>query len=134
MVVALDLGTVRVPFLVELVEIWVVIGNPFLDGLPRWLDGLHGVDVEGRGRRAREMDNAFPEAVESEEEFDFLAPEDGADGFHDTLAVGALEAIAAPHLEDEVTPQEAHIPGSTFGRGGDEEDLGGRWLFGWRLG
>jgi hypothetical protein len=44
------------------------VGNPFLDRLPRWLDGLHGVNVEGWRRRAGERDDAFPEAVEAEEE------------------------------------------------------------------
>ena len=34
-------------FLVKPVQIRLVIGDPFLDGLPRWLDGLHGLDVEG---------------------------------------------------------------------------------------
>ena len=28
----------------------IVVGNPFPDGLPRRLDGLEGLDVEGRGR------------------------------------------------------------------------------------
>ncbi|MDB4326140.1 hypothetical protein N9958_00270, partial [bacterium] len=37
-----------VPFLVEPVEVRVVIRDPFLDGLPGWLDLLDGIDVEGR--------------------------------------------------------------------------------------
>lgn len=35
-----------------------------------------GIDVEGRRWRAWKMDDAFPEAVEPEKEFDFLATED----------------------------------------------------------
>jgi len=61
-------------------------GNPFLDGLPGWLDGLHGFDIEGRRWRAREMDDSFPEAVEAEEEFDFALAHDLADGLHGALA------------------------------------------------
>jgi hypothetical protein len=123
-----------VPFLVEPVHVRVVVRDPFLDGLPGWLDGLHGIDIEGRRRRAREMDDTSPEAVEPEKEFDFLATEDLADGLHGALAAGALERVAAPNLEDEVAPEGAHVAGSTFGRRGDEEDLGGRRFFGGSLG
>jgi hypothetical protein len=119
--------------LVEPVQIRLVIGNPFLDRLPRWLDGLHGFDIEGWWGRAWEMDDAFPDAVEPEKEFDFLATEDLADGLHGALAAGALERVAAPNLEDEVAPEGAHVAGSAFGRRGDEEDLGGRRFFGWWL-
>ena len=76
------------------------------------------------------MDDAFPEAVEPEKEFDFLATEGLADGLHGALAAGALERVAAPNLEDEVAPEGAHVAGSTFGRRGNEEDLCGRWFFG----
>ena len=79
------------------------------------------------------MDDAFPEAVEPEKEFDFLATEDLADGLHGALAAGALEWIASPNLEDEVAPEGAHVAGGLFGRRRDEEDLGGRRFFGWRL-
>ena len=88
---------------------------------------------KGGGGRAREMDDAFPEAVEAEEEFDLFAAEDGADGFHGALAAGAFQGVASPHPEDEVTPEGAHVPGSTVGWGGDEEDLSGWRLFGRRL-
>jgi len=45
------------------------------------------------------------------------------------------EATAGrPHFEDEVAPERAHVAGPAFGRGGDEEDLGGLRFFGWRLG
>jgi len=123
----------RLPFLVEPVQIRFVIGDPFLDGLPRWLDGLHGVDIEGRRRWAGKMDDTFPEAVEAEEEFDFLVAEEGSDGFHDALTAGALERVATPDFEDEVAPEGAHVAGSAVGRCGDEEDLGGCWRFGGRL-
>ncbi|MFT7173345.1 MAG: hypothetical protein ACI9NQ_001565 [Paracoccaceae bacterium] len=61
--------------------------------------------------------------------FDFLATEDLADGLHGALAAGALERVAAPNLKDEVAPEGAHVAGSAFGRGGDEEDLGRRWFW-----
>jgi hypothetical protein len=51
------------------------------------------------------VDETFPEAVEADEEFDFLAPDEGADGFHVAFAAGALERVAAPDFEDEVTPE-----------------------------
>jgi hypothetical protein len=53
----------RLPFLIEPSEIRFVIGDPFLDGLPGWLDGLHGFDIEGRRRWTGKMDDSFPEAV-----------------------------------------------------------------------
>jgi hypothetical protein len=133
LVEALGLCAGGVPFLVEPVEVRVVIRDPFLDGLPRWLDGLHRLNIEGRWWRAGEMDDAFPEAVEPEKEFDFLATEDLADGLHGALAARTLEGVAAPNLEDEVAPEGAHVAGSSFGWGGDEEDLGGRWFFGGSL-
>ena len=45
--------------LVEQVAAWlrIVVGNPFPDGLPRRLDGLEGLDVEGRGRWWRDVDD-----------------------------------------------------------------------------
>jgi hypothetical protein len=134
LVEALGLCAGRVSFLVEPVQARVVIRDPFLDGLPGWLDVFHGIDVEGRWRRTGEMDEAFPEAVKSEKEFDFLATEDLADGLHGALAAGALERVAAPNLEDEVAPEGAHVAGLAFWRRGDEEDLSGRRFFGWRLG
>ena len=111
----------RFPFLIEPSEIRFVVGYPFLDGLPRWLDGLHGFDVEGRRRWPGKMDDAFPEAVEPEEELDFLVADEGADGAHGALAAGALERVAAPHLEDEVTPEGPHVAGPAFGRCGNED-------------
>ena len=90
MVVAIGLCACLVPFLVTPVQVRIVIRNPLLDGLPRWLDGLHGVDVEGRWGRARKLDDAFPEILEAEEELDFFAAEDFADGLHGARAAGAL--------------------------------------------
>ena len=120
--------------MVEPVQVRFVIGDPFLNGLPGWLDGLHGVDVEGRRGRAREMDNSLPEAVEAKEEFDFLASDHSAGDLHRSIAAGAEERVAAPHFEDEVAPEGAHVAGSAFGRCGNEEDLDGGWVFGWRFG
>ena len=122
------------PRLVEPIQVWFVVGDPCLDGLPRWLDGLHGLDVERWRGRAGEMDNALPEAVEAEEEFDFIVADDGAGDLHRPIAAGAEERVAAPHFEDEVAPEGTHVAGSAFGRCGDEEDLDGRRVFGWRLG
>ena len=121
------------PFLVEPVQARIVIRDPLLDGLPRGLNGLHRIDVEGRRGRAWKLDDAFPEAVEPEKEFDFLTIEDLADGLHGALAAGALERFAAPNLENEVAPEGAHVAGGLSGWGGNEEDLGGRRFFGWRL-
>ena len=114
----IGLGVGWGPRLVEPVQVRFVVGDPFLDGLPGRLDGLHGVDVEGRGRRAWKTNNSFPEAVEAEEEFDFLVADHGAGDLHRPLAAGAEERVAAPHFEDEVAPERAHVAGPAFGRGG----------------
>jgi hypothetical protein len=90
------LGAGGMPFLVEPVQARIVIRDPLLDGLPRGLNGLHRIDVEGRRGRAWKLDDAFPEAVEPEKEFDFLTIEDLADGLHGALAAGALERVATP--------------------------------------
>ena len=59
--------------LVEQVEtrLRIVVWDRFADGLPGGGDGLEGVDVEGRVRRWREVDDALPESVKAEEEWDF---------------------------------------------------------------
>ena len=134
LVVAIWIGGRRIPGAVEPVKIRFFVGDPFLDRLPGWFDRLHGLDVEGWRRRARERDDSLPEAVEAEEEFDFLAADDFAHRFHGALAARTFEWIAAPDLEDEVAPEGAHVTGGLLGRGGDEEDLGGRRFCGWRLG
>ncbi len=69
LVVALRLSAGGVSFLVEPVQVRFVIGDPFLDGHPRRLDGLHGFDVEGRRRWTGKMNDAFPETMEAEEKF-----------------------------------------------------------------
>ena len=96
LVVALGLGAGGVPFLIEPVEVRVFVGDPFLDGLPGWLDRLHGLDIEGWRRWSWEGDDSFPKAVEPEKEFDFLATEDLADGLHGALAARTLEGITTP--------------------------------------
>ena len=53
-----------------------VVGDPFLDGLPRWFDGLHRLDIEGRRWRTWKLDDTFPQAVEAEAELDLLAEDD----------------------------------------------------------
>ena len=108
------------PFLIEPSEIRFVIGYPFLDGLPGRFDGLHGFDVEGRRRRAGKVDDTLPESVETKEEFDLAGAQVGAHGFHDAVAAGALERVATPDLEDEISPKGTHVAGPAFGRGGDE--------------
>jgi hypothetical protein len=125
LVEAVGIGIGWIPGTVEPVEIGFVVGDPFLDRLPGWFDRLHGLDVEGRRWRARECDDSLPEAVEAEEEFNFLAADDFADRFHGALAARAFERIAAPCFEDEVAPEGAHVAGGLFRRCGDEEDLGG---------
>jgi len=64
------------PGTVEPIEVRFVVGNPLLDRLPGRIDGLHGFDIEGWRRRAGELDDALPQSVEAEEEFDFLATDD----------------------------------------------------------
>ena len=83
-------------------ETWVPIvsRNPFADGLPRWLDRLERLDVEGRVRWWRDVDDAFPKSVEAEEEFDFTGAEEGVHDFHGALAARALERGGTPHAED----------------------------------
>ena len=103
------------------------VGNPLFDRLPWWFDGLHGL-IRPPRRRAHPAGFGFASvqnAYKPSAFFDFLPPEDGADGFHGALAARAFQGVASPDFEDEVAPERAHVPGSTFGRGGDEEDLGG---------
>lgn len=55
--------------LVEQVEgrLRIVVWDPFADGLPGWLDGLEGFDVEGRVGWWREVGDTLPQTVEAEE-------------------------------------------------------------------
>ena len=108
---------------VEPVEVRFVVGDPFLEGLPRRFDGLHGVDVEGRRWRAGQVDDPLPQAVEAEEELDFLAADHLAHRLHRPFAAWALERIAAPDFQDEVAPERAHFAGGFFVGWRDEEDL-----------
>ena len=124
----------RVPFLIEPIEVRIVIRNPLLDRLPRGLDGLHGVDVERRWWWAGKLDDAFPETLEAEEKFDLFRLAEGADRLHGARAAGTLNGITTPNLEDEVAPEGAHVASPTLGRCGDEEDLGGRCFGGRSLG
>ncbi len=74
--------SLRVPGTIEPIEIGFFVGDPFLDRLPGWFDGFHRLDVEGRRRRAWELDDAFhsslklrmacPQAVEAQKKFDLL--------------------------------------------------------------
>jgi len=89
-----------IPRTVEPVEIRFVVRNPFLDGLPRRLDGLHRVDVEGRWWRAGKLDDSLPQAVEAEEKLDLVGADEGANGAHGAFATGTFERIATPDLED----------------------------------
>ena len=128
------LCAVRVPFLIEPIEVRIVIGDPLFNGLPRGLDGLHGVDVERRWWWAGKLDDAFPETLEAEEKFDLFRLAEGADRLHGARAAGTLNGITTPNLEDEVAPEGAHVASPTLGRCGDEEDLGGRCFGGRSLG
>ena len=71
-----------IPGTVKPVEIRFVVRNPFFDRLPRRLDRFHGLDIEWRYRWARELDDAFPQAMNGEEELDPLGAFDGTGGFH----------------------------------------------------
>ena len=62
-------------------------------------DGLEGFDVEGRVRRWRKVDDALPQSVEAEEEWDFAGADDGAGALHGGLAAGALERVDAAYAQ-----------------------------------
>ena len=79
-------------------------------------DGLEGLDVERRVGRYRE--EAFPEAVEAEEEFDFFGAQDFAGDFHGGFALGAEEGIFSPDAQNEVAPERAKLAVG-LGSGGD---------------
>jgi len=121
---AVGIGIGGIPGTVEPIKIRFFVGDPFLDRLPRWLDGFHGLDVERRRRWARKLNKPLPKPVETEEEFDLLGPFDGADEFHGSFATGALERIGTPDFEDEVAPEGTHGTGALLRGCGDEEDLG----------
>lgn len=107
--------------LVEQIEalLHIVVWDPFANGLPRWLDGLEGFDVEGRVGRWWDVDDSFPKSVEAEEELDFAAADDGADALHGGLAARALEEVGAPDAEAEVAPKSGRMARAvTLGGGG----------------
>ena len=115
---------IGIPGTIEPIEIGFFVGDPFLDRLPGRFDRFHGLDVKGRRWWARKLDDAFPQAMEAEEELDLLGAFDGTDKFHGSLAARALERVGTPDFEDEVAPEGAHGTGGLFWRSGDEEDLG----------
>ena len=98
LVESFGIGIGGIPGAIEPVEVGLVVGNPLLDRLPRRIDGFHGFDIEGWRRRAGELDDALPQSVEAEEEFDFLATDDLADRLHGAFAARTLEWVAAPIL------------------------------------
>ena len=61
----LGLGACWLVFLVGPIEIWIVIRDPFFDGLPRGLNRLHCFDIEWGWRWSREGDDTFPETLEA---------------------------------------------------------------------
>jgi hypothetical protein len=73
--------------------------------------------------------------VEAEEELNFLASDDFADGSHGALAAPALERVAAPCFQNQVAPEGENVAGGLLGWWRDEEDFGWRIEdFGWRIG
>lgn len=61
--------------------------------------------------------------MEPGKKFNFLTADCFADEFHGAHAAGALERIAAPCLQDELTAEGAHVADGLLRRRGDEEDL-----------
>ena len=104
LVEAFRIGIGWIPGTVEPVEIRFVVGYPFFDRLPGRFDGFHRLDVERRRRWPRELDDAFPKPVETEEEFDLLGAFYCTGEFHGSFAAWALERVCSPDSEDEVTP------------------------------
>jgi hypothetical protein len=60
------------------------------DGLPGWLDGLEGIDVERRIRRWRDIDPSVPQAKQPKKKLDFLGLDERFDSPHGAFAAGAL--------------------------------------------
>jgi hypothetical protein len=80
-------------------------------------DGFEGLDVERRAGRWGYREEAFPETVEAEEEFDFFGAQDFAGDLHGGFALGAEEGIFSPDAQDEVAPERAKLAVG-FGSGG----------------
>lgn len=115
----------------------VIGGDPLFDGLPGWLDGIEGVDVEGWIGWWRDIDEALPKTEEPQKELDLLGLDEGFDFPHGAFATGALEGIGSPGGEDEVAPKGPHGLGAGGGRW-DEERVRFRWwclllIFGGRV-
>ena len=66
------------------------------------------------------MHHTFPESMQAEKEFDFLTAQHRPHDFHRAVAAGTFERIAAPDLQDEITPQGAHESGTALGWRGYE--------------
>ncbi len=114
----------RIPGAVEPVEIRFAVGYPFFDRLPGRVDGFYGFDIEWRRRLAGELDDALPQAVEAEEEFDLLGALHDTYEFHRSFAAQALERVGSPDFEDEVAREGTHGTGALLGWCWDEENLG----------
>jgi len=120
---AVWVGIGWIPGTVEPIEVGFVIGDPLFNRLPGRLDRLHGFDIKGRRRWTSKLDDALPKTVEAEEEFDFLAADDLADGLHGAFAARTLEWVAAPDFQNEVAPEGPHVVGGLFGRWWNEENF-----------
>lgn len=86
----------------------VIGGDPLFDGLPGWLDGLKGVDVERGIRWWRDVDESLPKAEQAQKKLGLLGLDEGFDLPHGAFAAGALEGIGSPGGEDEVAPEGFH--------------------------
>ncbi len=84
---------------------------------------FHRLDAERRRWRARELDDAFPQTVETQKKFDLLRAFDGTDEFHGSFAARALEWVGSPDFEDEVVPEGTHGARGLFLGCWNEEDL-----------
>ena len=94
----------------------------------RSADGLHALDVERWIGRWRDGEDAFPEVVEFEEEFDFLGAQDFVGDLHRGLAPGAKHRVFAPDAQNEVAPEWAEFAIGLLGLG---DGVGCGWWF-WR--
>ena len=61
------------------------------------------------------MHHTFPESMQAEKEFDRLAAQHRPLDFHRAVAAGTFERIAAPDLQNEITPQRAHESSAALG-------------------
>ena len=83
---------------------------------------LHHLDVERRTGRRRESKNSLPESVQSQEEFDLIAPDHGPGSLHRSFAARANHRILSPDLLYEIAPQGAQGAGAFWrGRRKNEE-------------